>query len=491
VKKLSENCRVVLFLPNTRWFGKRAWMYIPYTALILTAILKNKFNFSIIDANANDLSEKAAFEKLKAAKADIVLLSGLSTEYFQHYQCSAKIAKKANPNCITIFGGIFPTIMSDEALNDSNVDYIFIGHAEERLDIFLNLIIEMNKKKIEAFSGIGFRDPNGTPRINAVSSYISKVKTLLKPDYSLIDVETYLNQVNTDYNCTSTTGPSAVLLTSFGCPYNCVFCAARTIGGRGVVFRPAEDVIEEIEYLIREHGIRNLSFWDECFLSNRTRVEKILNTFIERNYNLNWKMPNASAWHLDDTLLELMKRSGCSQITISVESGSPRVLYDIIRKKQLKLNSIPRIVRKCRELGIMMLANFIVGLPGETWDEIRETFRVAENLDVDMVAFHIATPYPKTDLYAIAKEQNLLPPDFHFLDSRFWGTSQGFITTDEFTPTELMVLRAYEWDRINFSSPEKIQKIALMMNISVEELNKIRKQTRLNLGVYSPESRNK
>jgi radical SAM superfamily enzyme YgiQ (UPF0313 family) len=250
-------------------------------------------------------------------------------------------------------------------------------------------------------------------------------------------------------------------------------------------------VIEEIEYLIREHGIRNLSFWDECFLANRTRVEKILNTFIERNYNLNWKMPNASAWHLDDSLLELMKRSGCSQITISVESGSPRVLYDIIRKKQLKLDSIPHIVRKCRELDIMILANFVIGLPGETWDEIRETFRVAENLDFDMVAFHIATPYPKTDLYAIAKEQNLLPPDFHFLDPRFWGTSQGFITTDEFTPTELMVLRAYEWDRINFSSPEKIQKIALMMNISVKELNKIRKQTRLNLGVYSPESRNK
>jgi hypothetical protein len=122
-------------------------------------------------------------------------------------------------------------------------------------------------------------------------------------------------------------------------------------------------------------------------------------------------------------------------------------------------------------------------MPGETWDEIRQTFRFAEECDFDLATFTIATPLPKTALFEIARNQNLLDPGFNFLDEKYLGYSRGFITTDEFTPEELMVLRAYEWDRINFNTEAKKQKIAELYGITSAELILHRKRTRAALGL--------
>ena len=438
-----------------------------------------------LDANAANLSEEECLARLRSMKPKIFLVSGVSVEYFEQYHKSFELAKTMNRDCITVFGGIYPTVMGEEALEDLNIDYIFVGHAECRAPEFFRLLLGDEHERARRLAGIGFRDEAAGSVINPVSSFLPDLKDTMaavKPDYSLLDIKTYSQQQTRDYNF-NFDSPTGILLTSYGCNYNCVFCATRTIRGKGVVFRPAADVLEEIDWLMREHGIRHLSFLDECFFADRKRAETIMNAFIDRKYNLTWKMPNVSAWHLDDELLVLMKRSGCKMITVSVESGSQRVLKEIIHKP-LKLDIFPRIISMCREIGMDIAANFVIGLPGETWDEIRQTFRLAEELDFDLSAFHIATPYPKTDLYKIATEQQLLPKDFDFRNAKYFGTSYGFITTSEFTPFELMVLRSFEWDRINFATPEKVAKTARLMNMTVEELNEHRKQTRIKCGVY-------
>lgn len=473
---------LVLFIPNTRWYSKRPWLMIPHSALILTSLFKNEFDFDILDANAGDLSEEECIAYLAQEDPKIFLVSGVSVEYFAQYHKSFELAKIINRNCITVFGGIYPTLMPHEALEDHNIDYIFVGPAEDRALEFLRALLDGNQDKANGFPGVGYRDASGGSIINPITSILADLKDVGEPDYSLIDVNSYLKQHSIDYNI-NFDDPTGVLLTSYGCKYNCIFCAARTIRSRGTVYRSAQNVIEEIEWLMHEYGIKHLSFLDELFLGNRKRAETIMNTFIDRDYNLTWKMPNVSAWHLDDELLELMKMSGCTAIAVSVESGSERVLHKIIRKP-LKLNIFPPIVRKCKKLGIDIVANFVIGLPGETWDEIRQTFRVAEKLDFDLCSFHIATPYPGTDLFKIANKKKLLPEDFDFRNPKYFGTSQGFITTKEFTPFELMVLRSFEWDRINFKTPEKVAKIAKMMNMSVEQLNEHRKRTRLKCGVH-------
>ena len=104
-----------------------------------------------------------------------------------------------------------------------------------------------------------------------------------------------------------------------------------------------------------------------------------------------------------------MKASGCVQLTISVESGSPRVLNRVIRKP-LKLESVQPVVRWCKEIGIDIGANFVIGFPGETWEELRMTFAFADLCAFDLAHFHIATPLPKTDLYHLAQRRGRAAP---------------------------------------------------------------------------------
>ncbi|GAM10561.1 putative methyltransferase [Geobacter sp. OR-1] len=473
--------RVVLFIPNSRWFDKRAWGSIPYAALILTALLRDFCEFAILDANGDNLDEEGCRRRLEAMAPQMLLISALSVEYHRHAHKALAIARHACPAATTIMGGAYATTLPEEALNDPNVDWLFMYHAEERIVPFLQLVSD-NPEQARSFPGVAYRDDAGRQVINPPVATIGDVKVMVKPDYSLFDVEKYLHHRTMDYQLNSDR-PTAFIITSYGCPYNCVFCASRTLSGRRIVFRPLADVLEEIEYLKSQYRIENIIFVDDALLADRARITELLQTFIERNYNLTWKAVTVSAWHLDQELLELMARSGCTQITVSVESGSQRVLDEVIRKP-LRLETVPALVRQCRSVGIAIGANFVIGVPGETWEEIRQTFRFAEACDFDVAHFHIATPLPRTDLYQICKDRGYLPEDFSFLDPKFFGYGTGFIATDEFTPFELMVLRAFEWDRINFSTPEKMARVARMYGITADELTEHRRQTRRKMGVH-------
>ncbi len=474
--------RVVLVIPNSRWFGKRPWLVMPYAALILSALLKDRFDFSIIDANGGNLDFDECCNKLRQLAPQFVLVTGGSVEYYRQAHEAIAAAKKACPHATAILGGVYATTLPEEAAKDPNADWLFMYHAEGRVHDFLALLAAGKHDEARAFPGIAYRRADGTVVENPPSHFIGDVETQAQPDYSLVDLRPYLRQSTMDYQFNSS-DTSAFVITSYGCPYNCVFCASRTISGRRVAFRPASDVLQEIEYLILAYSVRNLVFLDDALLLDRQRIVGILRAFIDRRYALTWKAASISAWHLDRDLLELMKQAGCTQLTVSVESGSQRVLREVIHKP-LDLKIIPPLVTQCRELGISLGANFVIGIPGETWDEIRQTFAFAEECDFDVAHFHIATPLPRTDLYRIGKEHGHLADDFTFLDPKFFGFGAGHLTTKEFTPFELAVLRAFEWDRINFSTPEKIERVARLYNTTVDALQEHRRQTRRKLGVH-------
>ena len=173
-----------------------------------------------------------------------------------------------------------------------------------------------------------------------------------------------------------------------------------------------------------------------------------------------------------------MQKSGCYQLTLSPESGSQRVLKRII-KKPVMLDKVPHILGLARRLNFQIVVNFISGFPGETWDQIRQTYKYAESLNVDLVNFHIATPLPKTELMQIALRGGYLRSKG---SKDLYGYTKGVIETPDFTPMELQILRAFEWDRINFSNPVRKSVIAAMEGISLEELEEWRVRTRRNLG---------
>jgi len=483
ILRQAGSYRILMVNPNSRWFDKRPWIMLPQAVLILTDLLRHDYDFHFLDANGEDLTTEQTGVRIKDINPDMVMISALSVEYFQQYHETIHLARQACPQCTIVMGGVYPTVMGEDALENKELDYIFVGHAEERIGDFVQAVVDNQTDIIRTMPGIGYIDADGQPRINPLDTFIGDVKQLAHLDYSLVDMTPYLSQDNKAYQFNSEL-PTANIVSSYGCPYNCIFCATRTISGRKVAYRPVDEVLEEIDYMVSRYGVKNLIMIDDCLLTKRERAEAIFQALIDRKYDLVFKLATVSAWHLDDALLEMMKEAGCVQITVSIESGNPRVLHKIIRKP-LKLEIVPGIVKKCKELEIDIGANFVIGFPGETWDEIRDTFRYAEEQDFDIVHFHIATPLPGTDLYKIAAEQGLLPADFSFKDPRYFGFGQAFITTDDFTPEELMVLRAYEWDRINFATPEKIANAARMMNLDIADLNEHRKQTRIKCGIHS------
>ena len=185
---------------------------------------------------------------------------------------------------------------------------------------------------------------------------------------------------------------------------------------------------------------------------------------------------------MDKEIIDLMSRAGCYALALSIESGVDRVLHDIIRKP-LKKEIIPDVIRMCQEKNFFVSANIVIGFPGETWDEIRETIAFGEFCNPDYLQINIATPLPKTDLYLFGKDTGAIPKDFDFFSGHtYQGFESGIIQTDEFTPRELEILRSYEWDRINFSTAEKREKFCQYRGISAEELVAHRKRARLSVG---------
>lgn len=476
--------KVTLVVAHYSWFGKRPWDEPTLSVPIITSILKPVVDLSLVDANADKLTVEETKKRIAEINPEIVLITALSAEYYKAYHTAARIAKEVNPECAVLIGGVYPTVLAEDVIKDKNIDYAMIGYAEERLDKLVSYILQNNMNEIHKFEGLAYRCGEEEV-LNPMTTFIGDVEEMVQPDYSLVDLEKYIDSqdVNVSNFVASSNKRNIGIMTSYGCPNNCLFCATRTISGRKTAFRKPEDVLEEIDFLVKNYRINCLTFLDDSILTDRKRAEAIFQGIIDRNYNLELKVGTLAAWHLDEDILRLMKQAGFTRIGIAIESGCERVLHQIVRKP-LNLEIIPPLVKLFRKYDILMTADFIIGFPGETWEEIRETFRFAEACDLDLAMFHIATVLPKTDLYKLAKEQNLLPDDFSFYSDVNFGYCRGCITTDEFTPEELLVLRAYEWDRINFSTPERRARVCRIMECTEEELEEHRKQTRRKLGIH-------
>ncbi len=475
--------KILLMVPNYSWFGKRSWNTLPFAIPILAAILK-KYDFEIIDCNINNYSETEVAEILEKKDARLILVSTISYDYNRTYHKLAEIIKQVKPGCILMWGGVYVTTCIEHVMEDQNIDIAMIGHAEERLEALVDNILNHREECVENTEGIAYRK-NGEVIINPLMTNVADVKEMVKPDYRKTDIRKYIEKeeaIATNY-VNESRKHFANVITSYGCPYNCIFCASRSISGRKVVVRPADDVMDEIDFLVRDCGIELLNIMDDNILFDKDRARYIFSELINRKYNIEVRIDNLAIWHLDKEILELMKHAGVTRMGVSVESGCDRVLHEIIRKP-LKLEIVKPIRELCREIGILLTGNFMIGLPGETWDEIRESLKFAEYCDFDLISIHIATPLPKTDLYTYAIEYGALSKDFSFFDDSHFGMGVGYLETDEFTPRELETLRAFEWDRINFSTEEKRRRACEVLELSEDELKDFRKQTRINCGKY-------
>jgi radical SAM superfamily enzyme YgiQ (UPF0313 family) len=391
-------------------------------------------------------------------------ISSMFTEFRRETNRVASIARRALPEATIAMGGCHVSSMPDLILRESpEADFLFIGEAEES---FRDFIMRLNSGgALDTLDGFAWRE-NGAVRINPKRRFIADLDSVRRPAWNLFEMDPYVTRWRR-YFWRPRQTPYAQLFTSRGCPARCVFCTSRRLMGDHYRTMSAGRVLADMEHLVHAYGIREFMFYDDNFTHDRDRTRAICNGIMERNWGVTWFPTALALYSVDPELITLMKQSGCYRLTLAIESGSDRVLKEVIHKP-ITTKQSRDMVRLSRQLGMETIGLFVIGLPGETRDEIRRTVDFAEELDLDFFILSIATPYPGTPLYDLCIEKGYLAPGF---DLDQLGTGRACIETPEFTRHELEVIRRKDWLRILFEPPGRKQRLSSMTGLTPEEVD--------------------
>jgi len=346
-------------------------------------------------------------ERIACFKPDLVGINCQFSRQYRVYHDMFRLVKEVDPNIITIAGGPHATVCPEDLLNDKNCDYLLLGEAEDSIE---DLILALkNGSEPSTIDGIGFS--NGPEIvIKPKRRWIKNLDRISFPAFHLMEIDQYSTLLKSHgWRHKSKFMP---IITSRGCPAKCTFCSARRVWGDRFRYRSVGNIIDEMKILRFEYGIDEIMFEDDNVTANPKRAKELFRRIIKERLNFIWDTPNGvGAWLLDDELLDLMKASGCVKINFPVESGSQRVLDNII-KKPIKLKQIRKLTQYCRKIGLDYNFFLVIGMPGETIEDIWESFKFAADCGCYKPHISIATPYPGSELFEICKQNNFLPKDF-------------------------------------------------------------------------------
>jgi magnesium-protoporphyrin IX monomethyl ester (oxidative) cyclase len=377
-------------------------------------------------------------EKIRNEKPDIVGITTLSVDAANAILI-AKTVKNTDKNIKVIMGGCHVSVIPEKILKNENVDFIVIGEGDITI-VELAEALEKNKT-LKKVKGIAYKE-NGKIIINEPRPFIQNLDELPFPAWHLMNLEKYFELSKYLQGSHLMSKRHFSIITSRSCPYSCIFCSVRTIMGRGFRPRTPENVIEEMEQLINNYNIKFLSIEDDNLTFDRKRAEKIFDLMIERGINkkIKWDTPNGlRADTLDEPLLIKMKEAGAELIYVAPESGSQKVVNEIIGKN-LDLRKVEEVVKICQKINLKIGLFFVIGLPGETKDDILKTIEFANKMRKlgAMSLCSIARPTFGTDLYKLCKEKGYLLKDDKELEMTLVNfEGDGAIKTPDFNPEEL------------------------------------------------------
>jgi radical SAM superfamily enzyme YgiQ (UPF0313 family) len=225
-------------------------------------------------------------------------------------------------------------------------------------------------------------------------------------DYDLCDIEKHnANLVVTSF-ATSKKEKSFHVMTSRGCPFKCTFCASHAVHGRKMRYHSPERIRADFVMLKEKYGATMLIFQDDHFMSDKTRVLAILNTLKELDLHSTYQS-GLALYALDRPMLEAFHAAGVRQLVLAVESGSQRVLKHLM-KKPLKLEISQRVANDCRELGIYTNTNILIGIPGETREDIEETRKNLRTINSNWFHINCTSPLVGSEIHATAKKHDYI-----------------------------------------------------------------------------------
>lgn len=354
-------------------------------------------------------------ERIAEYKPDVLGLSCIFSSQMPTVRRIAQDAKRNLGDVVIVTGGTHPSFLPEEVLKDESLDFVVQGEGEL---IFSNLLSALKEgRALNEVRGIAYRD-NGKVIVNPQENLIEDLDTLPWPARDLLPMEKYF-KINVPVQSISKRTPNTSFTTSRGCPYRCTFCSS-SLHWKRYRMRSADNVLDEMGYLIETYGMRELKFEDDNLTFDCERSRRIFEGMIERGYDLTWNTPNGVVVRtLTEDMLRLMKRSGCFDLTLAIESGDPDVLKNIIHKP-LNLVEAELAAKRCREIGIETTGYFIFGFPGETREQIFRTFKFAKKLKLDRAYFFIFNPLVGTPLHQKCIDEGLLTNEYSNEDDNYF-----------------------------------------------------------------------
>ncbi len=342
---------------------------------------------------------------LKEIKPGVIGIHCTFTGYARDVIEIANICKEVFPEVPVVLGGAHASYDYENILSKhSCIDYIVRSEGEET---FYELV-----EAIEAGNGAGhikglaFRVKDGKVTLNPDRDLIRDLNDIPIVDRAYIDMGTY-KKLNHESFPVAMNYPVATIMASRGCPYNCIFCSTKNMWRKKWRGRHPSHIIREIEYLIINYGIKEIVFYDDQFLVDKKWVNDVCDAIISKNFKITLSLPSGiSLWLADSNLLRKMKKAGFYRIHFPIESGNPETIKFI--RKPINLENVLKVIKAANKMGFWTSANFIIGFPDETFEDINRTLKFAYECGIDYPVFIIAKPLAGAELYEIMKKNGFL-----------------------------------------------------------------------------------
>ncbi|HPB56928.1 MAG TPA: radical SAM protein [Bacteroidales bacterium] len=362
--------KVGLIFPNKDRKDKTIHVGLGYLASY-ARLEHPEIEFSLLDTR---VATKKETKKFYQTDFDLIGITVLSPVYYEVIEVFNFIRtnKPDTPICL---GGPYVTTIMEEVFEDTPADFAVYGEGEITFSQLLSHL--KGKMPIEEIEGIMYQK-DGAIVTNPPRDQIEDLDSIPYPAYDLFKMDRY---------------PMHRLVSSRGCPYKCVFCNSSSIWLGKWRKRDPEKVVDEIEYLIKNYKKKTVFFNDNSFNVDLKRVETFCHTILERNLKILWSTP-VRVEIITSEIAQLMKKSGCYNVGIGIESANNSILENMQKKNSIE--AIQKGIRIFKDAGIEVLGQFVIGSPGDTYETVKESIEFAKNSELDFVMFYSILPFKGT-----------------------------------------------------------------------------------------------
>lgn len=410
--------RVLLISPPTVSAVKRiiGLTSPPLNLAYLASMIRNEHKVKIVDSSTEGLTFEDVKKIMKSFEIDVVGITATTSMIPDAYE-TARIAKEVNENAKVILGGPHSTFLPEKTMEEcKSIDFIVRGEGEYT---FKELIGAIEKgKKPENINGLSFR--GNKIQHNPPRELIKNVDELPIPSYDLLSMDRYKSD-NIKYG---------TIMTSRGCPFNCIFCSSSLQFGNVWRGHSTDRVLEELSILRNKYDKREIEFLDDTFSLKKSRAVEISNKIKKEELDISW-IASSRVDTFSSEIAKAMRDGGAHTVYFGIESGTQKVLDFIGKGITLERSKIS--VKNAKEAGLRILGSFIIGFPFETKGDINKTIKFSKKVGVDLAQFTIATPYPGTRLWHLALKEKLLAT----LDWRKFTTLDPVLKLKNFKPSQI------------------------------------------------------